>query len=80
MRILWSILGVGCGLAALFFNTTNALHLWGLLGGFFAVAAFPIMFFVVPIALFMQGEMPVYWLLLPAMGLFFYLAQRGGGE
>ncbi len=80
MRTLCGILWIGCGIAALFFYTTNALHLWGLLGGFFAVVAFPIMFFVVPVALLMQGEMPVYWVLLPAMGLFFYLAHRGSGE
>ena len=80
MRTLCSILWIGCGLAALFFNTTNAVHLWGFLGGFFAVVAFPIVFFVVPVALLMQDEMPVYWLLLPAMGLFFYLAQRESEE
>ena len=78
MRAFWGVLGIACGLAALFFNVTNALHLWGLLGGFFAVVAFPIMFFVVPIALLIQGEMPIYWLLVPTMGLFFYLASKGG--
>ena len=76
MRTVWLILGMVCGLAALFFNTTNALHLWGLLGGFFAVVAFPIMFFVVPIALLINGELPVYWLLVPAMSIFLLLAHR----
>jgi len=80
MKIIWSIFGVGCGLAALVFNVINAVHLWGFWGGFFGVAAFPIMFLVVPIVLLIQGEMPVYWLLLPATGLFFYLAQRGEEE
>lgn len=78
MRPLSAYLGFACGLLALFFNTINAIHLWGFLGGFFAVTAFPIMFLVVPIALLMRDEIPMYWLLLPLMGLFFYAAARGG--
>ena len=80
MRTLCSILWIGCGLAVLFFNTTNALHLWGFLGAFFGIVAFPIMFVVVPIALLTRGEMPAYWLLVPLMGLFFYAANRGREE
>jgi len=77
MRIVWTILWVSCGLCVIFFTIANALHLWGFLGAFLAVVTVPIAFLVVPIALLIQGEMPVYWLLVPAASLFFYLAHRG---
>jgi len=77
MRLVWLLLAVPLSLAALFFNIANAVHLWGALGGFLAFVAFPVMFIVVPIALLVQGEMPVYWLLLPPAMLFLYLSNRG---
>ena len=76
MRTVWLTLGMLCSLAALFFNTTNALHMWGFIGAFFAVVAFPIMFLVVPITLLINGELPLYWLLVPAMTLFLILGLK----
>ena len=76
MRPVWGYLGAICALAALFFSVTNAIDLWGILGGILAVFVFPIMFIVVPIVLLMNGIIPIYLLLLPVMGLFFYLADK----
>ena len=71
-------LGWGCMMAALIFNIINAINLWGLLGGVFAFGGFPIMFFIVPIVLLMEGEWPIYWLLLPVGGLLIFIASRLG--
>jgi hypothetical protein len=77
VRIVWGILGYGGMIAALIFNTINAIRLWDGIGGVLSVMAFPVMFFVVPIAVLMQGEWPIYWLLLPIASLFVCLASRG---
>ena len=80
MALLWGILGFVCGLLALFFYVTKAISLWGALGGFFAILGLPIMFLVVPIALIMRGEIPIYLLLFVAMGVFYDLAKRSKNE
>lgn len=77
MRVVWNIVWIGCGLAVIIFTITNALHIWGILGAFLAVVTFPIAFLAVPIVLLIQGEIPFYWLLVPAASLFLYLAHRG---
>ena len=76
MSKIWFTLMATCGLAALVFNASNAYDLWGFVGAFFSVVTFPIMWIVVPIVLLTKGIIPVYWLLIPAMGLFFYLGHR----
>ncbi len=76
MRAYLGLLGWACGLLALFFNVANAISLWGAIGGLLAVGAFPLMFLVVPIALLMRGEIPLYWLLLPAWGVLYALARE----
>jgi len=78
LGLFCAYLGYGCGIAAFIFNIINAIKLWGLLGGVFAFGAFPIMFIIIPIALLMQGEWPVYWLLLPVGGLLLFIASKLG--
>lgn len=80
MALLWGVLAIICGLLALFFNVTNAISLWGALGGYLAICGAPIMFVVVPIALIMRGEIPIYLLLFVAMGVFYGLAERSSNE
>lgn len=76
MAVFFFILGIACSLAAFIFNVGNALWLWGVVGGILAVVAFPVMFIVVPIAVMMRGEMPIYWFLIPAGPVFLWLANR----
>ena len=76
MRIIWASLCMLCALALVVLNAQGAIELWGGLGGFFSVAVFPIMVFVVPIALIVDGTWPFYWLLLPAVIIFGTLWKR----
>jgi len=80
LALLWGVLAIICGLLAVFFNVTNAISLWGALGGYLAIFGFPIMFVVVPIALIMRGEIPIYLVLLVGMGVFYGLAERSKNE
>ena len=80
MSVIFGLIAGAAGLAMGVFTFINALAMWGFWGAFFSVIAFPIMFLVVPIVAWTQGEIPVYWLLLPVGILFAYLSSKTDRE
>ncbi len=76
MRSILFAVGLLSFVAAILINTAYAISLWGAIGGYLGIIAFPIMLLVVPIALIARGIIPLYWVLVPVSAVLFSLGQE----
>ena len=70
MKSILALLLFGMAVAV---NAYNARVLWDSLGLLLGLVLFPVMLFVVPVALLLDGVWPLYWLLVPVAAVLFLL-------